>query len=394
MKITRVGALLLSAPVPEELRQSRRSDQGTPVKSDTVLVQVETDEGVTGLGVALGTPEVVKAAVEHELQPMLLGEDPTWTERLWEKMYNGSRFIPSLARGYSQPGHGRRGNTMCAIAGVDIALWDIWGKVLGQPIYRLLGATRDRIRGYASGGWAPEEQIGEEIAGYIAKGFSAAKMRAEGIGGFSIEKSIRRIAAARKAIGPEVELMVDAHASLDTSTAIRLATRMEEYDVAWFEEPVSQDNHPGTAAVRAATSVPISAGERETTRFEFRSLLELRAVDIVQPDIAIAGGFTEVRRIAAMASAYGVRFSPHLFGSGVLFAASLHIALAAPNCHIFEVAQAPSMPMLHEIFTEPFDIRDGYVYAPTGPGLGFELRPGVTERFPYLPGPTNVYTSA
>ncbi|MBI2872940.1 MAG: mandelate racemase/muconate lactonizing enzyme family protein [Chloroflexi bacterium] len=392
MKITRVSTLLLSATLPQERRW--RSDLGTMVKADIALVQVETDEGISGLGAAQGSPEVIKAMVEDELQPLLLGEDPTWTERLWAKMYNGSRFEPSLARGYSLQGHGRRGDMMAAIAGVDIALWDIFGKVLGQPIYKLLGAARDRIRGYASGGWAPGEQAGEEIAGYIAKGFTAAKMRAEGMDGFSIPKSIRRIAAARKAIGPEVELFVDAHGSLNPSTAIRLAKRMEEYDVGWFEEPVSPDYHSGMAEVRAATSVPIATGERETTRFEFRDLLEKRAVDIIQPDIAISGGFTETRRIAAMASAYGVRFAPHVWGSGVLFAASIHIALSAPNCHIFEVSQARYGPLVYEIFTEPFDIREGHVYAPKGPGLGFELRPDVEKRFAYVPGPAYVYTSA
>ena len=388
MQITSVKVMLLSYPVPKE--RQHRNDYGVVVKLDNVIVRVETDEGITGIGAAHGSPEAIKGIVEHELQPALIGEDPTNTERLWEKMYNGSRLEPSLARGYSMPNHGRRGDALCAIAGVDIALWDIWGKVLGQPIYKLLGASRTRVRAYASGGWAPGEEAEQEMAGYAAKGFSAVKMRAEGRDGFTIRNSIRRIAAARRGIGPDVELMVDAHGSLDVSTAIRLARRMEEHDVTWFEEPISPDNHSGLAEVRRATSVPIATGERESTRFDFLSLLEKRAVDVVQPDIAIAGGFTEVRRIAAMASAFGVKFAPHVWASGVLFAATTHIAMSAPNCHIFEVSQSAN-PLIYELFEEPFDVRDGYVHAHDRPGLGFTLRKEVEQRFAFVHGPNNVY---
>lgn len=388
MKITNVSATLLSYPIPEERRH--RNDYGVVLKHDNVIVKVETDEGITGIGAAHGGPEAIKSIVEHELQPALVGEDPTNTERLWERMYNGSRLEPSLARGYSLPTHGRRGESLCAIAGVDIALWDIWGKSLGQPIYKLLGASRTKVRAYASGGWAPGEEAAEEMAEYAARGFSAVKMRAEGRDGFTIGKSIRRIAAARRGIGPDVELMVDAHGSLDVPTAIRLARRMEDYDVDWFEEPISPDNHSGLAEVRLATRTPIATGERESTRFDFLSLLEKRAVDVVQPDIAIAGGFTEVRRIATLAAAFSVKFAPHVWGAGTLFAATLHVAMSAPNCHIFEVSQATN-PLIYEMFEEPFDIRDGYVHAPDRPGLGFTLRDDLEERFPFVPGPNYAY---
>lgn len=388
MKITNIKAIPLSYCVPEEKRH--RTDYGWVVKQDNVIVKVETDEDITGIGTCLGQPEAVKAIVERQLGPALLGEDPTNTERLWEKMYNGSRLEPSLARGYSLPLKDRRGVTLCAIAGLDIALWDIWGKLLDQPIYKLLGASRSRIRGYASGGWAPGDEAEGEMAGYAAKGFSAVKMRSEGRDGFTIEKSIKRIAAARRGIGSDVELMVDAHGSLDVSTAIRLAKRMEEYDVAWFEEPISPDNHTGLAEVRSATSLPIATGESEFTRFEFLSLLEKRAVDVVQPDLAIAGGFTEARRIATLAAAFGVKFAPHNWGAGVLFAASLHMALSAPNCHLLEVGQEAN-PLVFETFDEPFDIREGYIYAPEKPGLGYTLRSDLEERFPFVPGPGSVY---
>ena len=319
-----------------------------------------------------------------------MGEDPIYSEFLWEKMYNGSRWKPALERGHSQPMDGRRGVTMEAVAGVDIAIWDVKSQALGLPVYKALGAVRDSIRGYGSGGWAPGDEAEQEMGGYAAKGFSAVKMRVVGRDGFSVENTIRRVSAARRGIGDDVELMIDAHGSLDVSTAIRLARRLEEYDLAWFEEPISPDDHPGLAEVRRSTIIPIATGEREFTRFDFEDLFMHRAVDIAQPDIARAGGFTEIRRIGAMASARGIRLAPHAWGSGVLFAASIHMAMAAPNCHILEVSQG-YMPMMNELFNEPYDIRDGTVYAPQTPGLGFTLRDDVFDRFEYVPGPEYVF---
>ena len=159
------------------------------------------------------------------------------------------------------------------------------------------------------------------------------------------------------------------------------------YDIAWFEEPVPPDDHAGQAEVRRSTTIAIASGEREFTRFDFQDLLERRALDIAQPDVARAGGMTEIRRIAALTSAHGVRLAPHAWGSGVLFAASIHVAMAAPNCHILEVSQG-WMPMMWELFNEPFDIRpDGMVHAPDRPGLGFTLRADALERFRYVDGP-------
>ena len=317
MKITRVRAVPMSSPVPEERRH--RTDFGTKVKSDAVLVFVDTDDGLTGVGASTGSPPVVEAIVEHSLGPMLVGEDPMYSERLYEKMYSGSRWRPALELGYSQPIRGRRGVTMEAIAGVDTAIWDVKAQALGVPLYKAMGAARDSVRGYASGGWAPGDEAEAEMSGYADKGFTAVKMRVVGHEDFSIESTARRVEAARRGVGPDVEIMVDAHGALDVSTAVRLAARLEEYDIAWFEEPVSPDDHAGMAEVRGSTSIPIAAGESEFTRFDFLDLFERRALDIAQPEVARAGGITEVRRIAAMASAMGVRLAPHAWGSGVLF---------------------------------------------------------------------------
>src|SRR5262250_1346120 len=232
MKIVNVSAIPMSAPVPEE--KQHRTDLGTKVKSDATLIRVETNTGLTGIGAALGTPPVVAAIVEHELAPELVGEDPMFSERLYEKMYNGSRATPALERGVAQPEVSRRrGVVMEAIAGIDIAIWDVKAQALGVPLYQALGAARRVIRGYASGGWAPGDEAEAELAGYAAKGFTAVKMRVVGRDGFSIAKCLRRVKAARRGLLPEVELMVDAHGSLEVATAIKLARELEPYDIAW-----------------------------------------------------------------------------------------------------------------------------------------------------------------
>ena len=385
MQITAVRAIAMSDPIPPANRH--RTDIGTKVKTDAVLILIDTDTGHTGVGASLGNPAVIQAIVEHDLGPELVGENPIYTERLYEKMYTGSRLTPSLETGVTQPVESRRrGVTMEAIAGLDIALWDLKAQAWGVPIYQALGAVRDDIRAYASGGWAPGDEAEAELGGYAAKGFSAVKMRVVGRDGFSVENTVRRVRAARRGIGPDVQLMIDAHGCLDVATAIEVANAVQEFGIAWFEEPVSPDDHAGLRRVRDQISMPVATGEREFTRFDFQSLLDAQAMDIAQPDIARAGGFTEIRRIAALASARGLRVAPHAWGNGVLFAASIHLAMATPNCHILEVSQA-YMPMLYELFNEDFDIRDGRVYAPQRPGLGFTLRDDALERFQFVPGP-------
>ena len=386
MKITAVRVIAMSDPVPPEKRH--RTDLGTKVKSDSAIIEVITDEGVTGIGAALGNPLVVKAIVEHELAPDIIGEDPMFSERIYEKLYNGSRAAPALANGWQQPDPSRRrGIIMEAIAGIDIAVWDVRAKALGIPVYQALGASRSSVRAYGSGGWAPGDEAEAELGGYAAKGFTAVKMRVVGRDGFSVENTVRRVRAARRGIGPDVELMIDAHGCLDSATAIQVAKAVEEYDIAWFEEPVSPDDHAGQAAVRRATTIPIASGEREFTRHDFHSLMQHGALDIAQPDVARAGGFTEIRRISALTSTAQIRLAPHAWGSGLLFAASIHVAMSAPNCHILEVSQG-YMPMIWELFEEPYDIRpDGTVHAPDRPGLGFSLRDDALEKFAYIDGP-------
>ena len=385
MKITDVKCVLASYPVPPEKRH--RTDYGLAVKFDNSYIVVETDEGITGYGAAMGTAPVVKTIVEKQLKPMLLGEDPTMIERLWQIMYCDSRGEASIERAYSMPSPNNRGETIYALSGVDIALWDILGKFLGQPVYKLLGGVRSRIKAYASGGWQTADAIGDELKGYVARGYTAVKMRAQGReGSFTIPKSLARVRAAREALGPEIALFVDCHASLDLPTAIRYACALEEYAVDWLEEPITQDDHDSLSLLRAHTTTPIATGEREAVRFSFLSLLRTGSVDILQPDLGVCGGITEGRRIGALASSYGVKLATHNWGNPVVAAASLQFALAQPNYCIFEVGQSAN-PFMTEALVNPLDIREGYIYPSLRPGIGVEFAPDFFKRYPYIDGP-------
>ncbi len=383
MKITDVRAMLLTAPIPKEHQYT--SDLGTVVSQSTAIVVIETDEGITGYGEAKGTPIVMKNLVEHHLRPLVLGEDPTRVAYLWEKMFNGSRVGLALYYGRSMAVPEAPGNLMCAISGVDVALWDIAGKARGVPIYKLLGGeVRSRIRAYASGGHGWLGEIGDQFLGYVEKGFTACKMR---VGGKDhprmVAGSAARIKEAREAVGPDVQIMLDAHGSTGVTEAIKLAREVEQYDIAWYEEPVIYHNFPGMAEVRRATSIPIATGEDLYGRHAFRDLGLARAADIWQPDTAMAGGITELVRIAGLASAMEVQLAPHCWGSAFLWAASLQLAGALPSYYIFEFGQAYS-PLLYELVTTPVTVeKDGYVAIPSGPGLGVEIIPDAEKRFPF-----------
>jgi D-galactarolactone cycloisomerase len=377
MRISNVRVLLLSAPIPPERRWT--SDFGTNTKQDIAVVIVETDAGLVGYGEAKGTPVVMKVLVEDVLGPQIIGEDPTRVEFVWEKLYSASRLPLALQHGRPYHRAGSRGDTIHAMSGIDVALWDIYGKSLGLPIYRLLG-----------GGWAAPEQTVDEVLGYRAKGFGGVKIRVGGLDEPHFPKrSIERLRLAREALGPDAKLMMDAHGALSVDRAVRLADAVADLDIAWFEEPVlADDDLPGLAEVRRRVPMPVSTGESETTRFAFRDIIDHRAADILQPDVAVVGGLTEARRVAALAHAHGLAVAPHVWGSALLWAASLQLAAATPNCVIFEFCQA-YYPLLYDLLTTPVAVDpDGLVSVPSGPGLGVELQPeaDLLRKYPFVGG--------
>ena len=377
MIIEDVEAVWLHSPIPYE--KQHVSDFGRLASFDTCLVTIRTDNGLTGYGEAkaavgsAGTYGSLVSCVNLDLKPLLIGQDARQITRIWEMMYNGTRDHYALAHGRTFPILGRRGLMISAMSGVDMALWDLLGKLLNTPLVTLLGgACREHMPAYASGGWADVYGIGDQLKGYVDKGFEAVKMRV-GIMDGTVDASAARVHAARAALGPGIKLMVDAHGTCSVPEAKRFCRLVEAADVFWFEEPVSADDRKGMAEVRASTSIPIAAGESEFTRFDFRDLIDVRGIDVLQPDLAICGGVTEGVRIAHLASTYQLALAPHLWGSALMFMAGLHLAFAHPSAIILEYSLGAN-PMLHDLVEEPILANDGLLTAPTRPGLGVTPR--------------------
>ncbi|MGE0282658.1 MAG: mandelate racemase/muconate lactonizing enzyme family protein [Rhizobiaceae bacterium] len=377
MRITKVEAWWVRIPI-EKARQ-HRSDFGQLTTFDAAILRIETDEGIVGWGEgknAAGSAGAYGALVHllnREVAPRLVGLDPRNISAIWEMLYNGVRHEKAAGDGHAMPELSRRGLSVAAISAVDIALWDILGKSLGQPVWRLLGGKKaDRLPAYASGGWANADEIGDQLLSYIDKGgFKAVKMRVGSMDG-APHVSAARVKAARKALGPAIDLMVDAHGTYTVSGAKRFIRMVEECDLAWFEEPVVGDDKPGMAEVRAAGAVPIAAGESEATRFDFRDLALLKAVDVFQPDPAFCGGISEAMKIAALASAFNLRFAPHLWAGAPCFFAGLHLCAAAPSSFVIEYSLGAN-PMIHDLVEETVEAKDGMIAVPDAPGLGFTI---------------------
>ena len=385
MKISRVQATWCRVPIPYERQHT--SDFGRVPTFDSVIVRVETDTGLTGWGEAkagVGSAAAcagLAAIINDDYAPLLLGQDPRDISRLWDVMYNTPREGYAVAGGYALPQVGRRGLSISAIAGVDVALWDILGKSLNVPVWRLLGGKRvDRMPAYASGGWADAANIGEQLQGYCDKaGFRAVKMRV-GVMDGSPARSAARVRAARERLGPDIRLMADAHGTWTVAEARAFARMVEDCDLFWFEEPVSADDKAGMAEVRRSSSVPISAGESEFTRHDFREICELRAADVLQPDLAIAGGLTEALRISALASAFNLRLAPHLWSGAPAFAAGMHLAVTQSAGFTLDYSLGHN-PMLHDLIEESFPVEDGHVAIPDRPGLGITVRESFLQQY-------------
>lgn len=384
MKIVKVEATWVRVPIP--LERQHVSDFGATTSFDSVLVRIETASGIVGWGEAkagVGSAAAcggLAAIVNRDYAPLLLGEDSRDVSRLWDVLYNLPRQGHAIPRGHAMPQLGRRGLSVSALAGVDIALWDILGKSLGVPVWRLLGGRRaERMAAYASSGWADEQGIGEQLRAYVAKGgFGAVKMRV-GVMDGAPHRSAARVHAARRALGPDVKLMADAHGTWTVAEAKRFCRMVEECDLFWLEEPVTADDKPGLAEVRRSTTIPISTGESEFTRHDFREIAELRAADILQPDLAIAGGITEGVRIGALASAYNLLLAPHLWSGAPAFAAGLALAATQTAGFILEYSLGDN-PMLHDLVEERFPVIDGTVEIPDRPGLGITVNEEFVRR--------------
>jgi D-arabinonate dehydratase len=354
-----------------------------------LIVEIETDRGITGIGEAGFGGGAAEALIKGELKGMLLGADPLLIEGLWQRIF--ARTRP----------YGRRGIVMGALGGIDMALWDIAGKVAKLPLYRLFGACRERVEAYASGGFYSVgkgvEELAAEAEGYRARGFRGMKMKVgrnpstgspnrhlvadSELCEVDPEEDLVRVAAVRRALGPKAKLMVDANCAWSPAFAIERGRALEPYRLTWIEEPVATDDIAGSAAVAEALTTPIAGYETENGLFGFKELILRGAVDIAQPNLAWSGGFSECRRIAALAHACGKMVAPHAFSGAVLLAASLHFLASIPNGLVLEFDQNEN-PLRDALLKEPLTLgSDGLIAPPEHPGLGIELDPAVVDRY-------------
>jgi L-alanine-DL-glutamate epimerase-like enolase superfamily enzyme len=379
MKITDVEVIILEAPGGYG---SSANDSGeTGAFKYLAILRVSTDAGITGYSDLETQPQVARAIVEASgeglapgfqgLRDTLLGEDPFEVERLWHKMYMATVY------------YGRRGAAIQVISGVDIALWDIIGKSVGQPVWKLLGGGyRNRVRAYASTLFREQPpEMEEACREYVEQGFSAVKF---GWGGFGQDAARDEclVSAARKALGSTPDLLIDAgwYVHRTPKEAIRMVRSLEPYRPFFVEEPLSPEDYDGYAQLAAAVDTPIACGEQESTEWGFRALIEQGKVDIVQPDLSRCGGFTAARKIAHLAELHNRLIIPHAWLSDLLTAASLHLN-AFLKRSVFQEFNVTRGPLSREIASNPIAMRDGFLDVPQGPGLGIEVDEAALKKF-------------
>jgi D-galactarolactone cycloisomerase len=358
LKITGISYLRLRFPGTTPRKRNSIIESGGGAPGMTQL-EVHTDAGITGRSI----PARGGGLIESDLLPRIKGENPFHIERIWDRMYRHNRKPVA------------KGEYISAMGAVDIAIWDIIGKALNLPVYQVLGVFTERIRVYAAGGYYEEgkglEELAREMAGYVAEGFGAVKMK---VGGEPAAVDAERVRVVREAVGPKVDLMIDANNKWTAYEAIRFGRMVEKYNPFWFEEPVEADDFAGCAEVRRALDIPVATGENEFTRWGCRDLLTAGSADILQLDTVIAGGITEYRKIAALASAFHIPVSPH----GNPFMA-VHLLASIPNALIMETY--PGVESKYNPALPLFPVKNGYIDVPGKPGLGIDIEPEIVKKY-------------
>lgn len=342
-----------------------------------VLVEIVCDDGTTGWGECLG-PALPNAAVVKAYAQWLIGKDPLETEKHWAVLYNALRD------------QGQRGLSITALSGIDIALWDIKGKHFGVPISTLLGGRfRNTVKAYATGSFKRDgvdrvEDNASEVARYRSEGFAATKIKI----GFDPAEDLRVIAAVREAAGPDMAIMIDGNHGYEAYEAIRVGQAAAEYGIDWFEEPVVPEQLAAYREVRARQPIPVAGGETWHTRWGMKEPIETRCVDIIQPDICGCGGFSEIKRIADLASLHGVRVVPHVWGTAIQIAAALQFMASMvpdpmrtnPLEPILEFDRTQN-PFRQAVVKSAIEHENGVVTIPDGPGLGIEINRDALKEF-------------
>ena len=362
MKITRIQATPLNLPV-EVGTGARRKTTALSI----CLVDVETDSGLIGTGMtAITEEEIVAAAVNEVAGPALLGSDPLRHEQAWDRLH------------WLLTPRGQSGHASHAIAAIDLALWDLKGQALGQPCWRLLGGARDRVPVYATFGFAffDRDELADAARDWVARGFTRLKMT---VGHHALQRrdeprplaevvaeDLRRLRAVRDAVGPDVQLYIDANCSLDYVHALHLAQRAADIGIAFFEEPVAGNDVANLAKLRAKVAMPLAAGQNEGQASRFRDLLAAQAVDVVQPNVCITGGYTQCLRIAGMAQAFGAT----LANGGAWPHHNMHLHAGLAHGGLVEY-HSVAVDCTRQVFDDLAVPQDGWLTLPTTPGLGF-----------------------
>ncbi len=341
------------------------------------LIEITTEDGTTGWGECYG-PARLNAAIIQAFKSHLIGEPALATDFLWQKLYNRFRD------------YGQKGLIVTALSGVDIALWDLKGKVFEAPVWQLMGGPlRRSVSAYATGTYRldsgdPLDYVIREIEGYVREGFSAIKLKI----GFDVGADAALIEAAREAVGPDIGLMLDANHGFDALEAIKLGNRVAKLDIGWFEEPVVPDDLGSYCEVRRGQPIPVAGGECDFTRWGFREVLTRRAMDIIQPDTCAAGGLSECKKIADMAAAFGIRYVPHVWGTGIGLAAALNLLAVLPHNPPRHTPLEPLLefdrsehPFRQAVLVTPIEHVNGVVTVPDGPGLGIDINRDALTRF-------------
>jgi L-alanine-DL-glutamate epimerase-like enolase superfamily enzyme len=362
MKITDVKAIQLA----KKFSRPQRIGSVTRNQRRFTFVVVTTDEGIIGVGDAFGNQALMETIVEKHLKSLALGLDPFDVEGLWKKLYEGSFFWEV------------GGSVVCGISAVEVACWDIQGKARGVPVSELLGgAKRNWVEAYASDLHQDDPAYMADLARSFADaGFRVVKTHI----GSEPEEDLRRVEAIRKAIGPEIGLMIDLNTGLDRQTALNRGLQYLPYAPFWLEEPISPVDFEGHAWLREWLPTPIAAGENLFTLRGFEPMLAAKGCDYLMPDILRCGGLRQAQMICQAAERHGVIATPHNFSSGVGLAATLHLMAAMPRTQLLEY-DPTGTSIYEELFVEPLKVEGNRVRVPTGPGLGVKLTEEMIVRY-------------
>jgi len=375
MRVVELKAYPVSVPVPPE--HQVRLGIGRMVKRDAVVVKVVTEDGIVGYGESHHgrCPGAVAHLANTTLRQLVTGMDATDVVGIWSRIYK-----MQLAS------HGM--GTACALAmsGIDMALWDIRGKAVGWPLYRLLGGSKRPVPAYAGGvslGYQEPDSLVDEARPLVESGYTALKLRL----GDSRDRDLARVRAIREALGDDLVILTDANANYTLDDVRAVMPALESLRVGWLEEPFAPHDHRSYAQAAGFGSVPLALGENTYTRFEFTRIIENGVIQILQPDLSKAGGITEVLRIAALASAWKLPIHPHTSITGLNMAASIHFLGAIENGGYFEADVSRYNPLRDQLVSTPYELGpDGCVRPLDGPGLGLEVDEGFLVKHPVIEG--------